>query len=156
MSTVIRRMTQQGSDEGSISAFVLGLVVSLFLVAGLVIDGGRALNAHLRVIDDAEHAARAGGAALDTEALRSGEPPRIDRASARETARAYLVERGYSASKISYGTEDGADEFTVTVEDSMPTTILSVIFIREFDVRGSATARAASGIVCEGMDPACP
>lgn len=155
MSTISRRIGQRGSDEGSISAFVIGLIVSLFLVAGLVIDGGRALNAHLRVIDDAEHAARVGGAALDTEALRSGAPPRIDRATAKESAHAYLVERGYSASKISYGTGDGADEFTVTVEDSMPTTILSVIFIREFDVRGSATARAASGIVCEGMETAC-
>ncbi|MBI9115333.1 TadE/TadG family type IV pilus assembly protein [Sanguibacter suaedae] len=140
-------------DRGSVSVFVIGLVVALFLVAGLVIDGGRALNARMRITDDAENAARTGGNQLDEAALRSGGEPRIDRRAAETAARQYLTDRGYT--DITFDRTVGPDEFRVLVDDTVPTTILSAIFIHDFDVSGAATVRAAGGISCEGVETAC-
>ena len=53
------RITADGED-GAASVFVLGLVVVLMIVAGLVVDGGRAVNGRAAAMDAAEQAARAG------------------------------------------------------------------------------------------------
>src|SRR5690554_5195515 len=73
-------------ERGSISVFVLGLVVVLMIVAGLVVDGGRAVNARAEIMDDAEQAARAGANHVDVAALRAGGAISLDAAAARAAA----------------------------------------------------------------------
>ncbi|HEY5554143.1 MAG TPA: pilus assembly protein TadG-related protein [Cellulomonas sp.] len=134
-------------EDGTVSVFVLVLVVALMVVAGLVVDGGRAVNGRAAAMDSAEQAARAGANQVDLATLRTTGEARLDPAAAQVVAVDYLVARGYDAARIT-ATADAA-QVTVTVRDDIPTTLLSLIFIRSFEVEGVATARAALGIADE-------
>ena len=80
MSTTPRRRCRpgappgEGTDRGSVTAYLLVTMVALFALAGLVLDGGAALAAHGRAADIAQQAARAGADALDETSLRSATP----------------------------------------------------------------------------------
>jgi Flp pilus assembly protein TadG len=56
-------------DKGSMSVFTVLFSVVVFLLAGLLIDGGSAINARLRAADVAEQAARAGADQIDLDHL---------------------------------------------------------------------------------------
>lgn len=131
-------------DRGAASVLVLGLIVALMVVAGLVVDGGRAVNARAEIMDDAEQAARAGANEIDMASLRSGGAVRVDPVRAQEAARAYLTARGYDGARITVRADQA--EVTVTASDDVATALLSLAFIHSFEVQGSASARAAVGI----------
>lgn len=134
-------------EDGSVSVFVLALVVVLMAVAGLVVDGGRAVNARAAAMDAAEQAARAGANQVDAVALQATGDVLMDPVAAQAAAVDYLIARGYDAGRISV-TSDQA-QLTVTVRDDVPTVLLSLIFIPSFEVEGESSARAAVGIVDE-------
>src|SRR5690625_6119566 len=69
VSAAIRRRLR--SERGSFSAMIIGLIVMLLMVAGLVVDGGLALNARAQTYDDLEQAARVGANEISEDALRS-------------------------------------------------------------------------------------
>lgn len=87
-----QRTTQQtGADDpdtGSVAAYLVIIVVALFALAGLVLDGGAALAAHGQAADVAQQAARAGADALDEQSLRAATPAGLaaDPAAARAAA----------------------------------------------------------------------
>ncbi|GGL52782.1 pilus assembly protein TadG-related protein [Planomonospora parontospora] len=66
-------------DRGSMAVFTVLFSAVVFLLAGLLVDGGAAINARLRAADVAEQAARAAADRIDVEHLR-------------ETGRARLLE----------------------------------------------------------------
>ena len=53
------------------SVFTVLFSVVVFLLAGLLVDGGAAINARLRAADIAEQAARAGADQIDVDHLRA-------------------------------------------------------------------------------------
>jgi Flp pilus assembly protein TadG len=59
-------------DRGTLSLFVVLFTPVVVLLAGLLVDGGIAINARERAADVAQQAARAGVNDLDVAALRSG------------------------------------------------------------------------------------
>ncbi|GGS91311.1 hypothetical protein GCM10010156_57010 [Planobispora rosea] len=59
------------------SVFTVLFSVVVFLLAGLLVDGGAAINARLRAADVAEQAARAGADQLDVEYLRETSRARL-------------------------------------------------------------------------------
>ncbi|MGN9836779.1 flp pilus-assembly TadE/G-like family protein [Nonomuraea sp. H19] len=59
------------SERGSMSVFTVLFSVVAFLLAGLLVDGGGAINARLRAADVAEQAARAGADQIDVDHLRA-------------------------------------------------------------------------------------
>ena len=59
-------------EHGSIAAFLALLGTALFVLVGLVVDGGRVLAARRDAIDVAEQAARLGADQLSVDGLRSG------------------------------------------------------------------------------------
>ena len=61
----MRRLRRTRSERGAASVFVVGMSVMLFVCAGLVVDGGLAINARMKVADDAEQASRIGADTLD-------------------------------------------------------------------------------------------
>jgi len=134
-------------DRGSASVFVIGLFVMLMVVAGLVVDGGRAINARAALSDDAEQAARAGANRLDLVVLRDTGEVRIDPAAAEAEARDFLLVRGYANEEIE--TDADAERVRVQLEQDVPTQLLSLILVNSFHVSGGATARAAVGINAE-------
>lgn len=146
MTTWLARRVPR-DDRGSASVFVIGLIVMLMVVAGLVVDGGRAINARAALSDDAEQAARAGANELDLVALRDTGDIRIDPAEAQATARDFLLVRGYAPGEIE--TDADAERVTVSIEQDVPTQLLSLILIDTFHVSGGASARAAVGIEAE-------
>ena len=47
-------------ERGQVTAFVVAVVLALFVMGGLVIDGGYALATRRRAVDEANEAARRG------------------------------------------------------------------------------------------------
>lgn len=132
-------MTRTRRDErGAASAFVLGMAITLLVVAGLVVDGGGALNARMTLADDVEAAAVAGAQATDELRLRADDVLVIDPAEARERAAAVLAGRGYEGIRIVVTDES----VTVTARDRVPALMLNLIGINEFDIEATATSEA--------------
>jgi Flp pilus assembly protein TadG len=67
-----RIAVDRAGDSGTITVFVALLAVALFALAGLVLDGGRAVSAQQAAQDEADQAARSGAQALSVNALRTG------------------------------------------------------------------------------------
>ncbi|SEF18331.1 Putative Flp pilus-assembly TadE/G-like [Jiangella alba] len=126
---------------------VVTLTVMLFMLAGLVIDGGFAINARQRLYDDAEQAARAAANQIDIEALRETGQVVLLEAEARQAAVEYMTARGYTAGQVTVNFN--GDEVSVHAEDRVNTSLLQLIFIDDFPIEGEATSRPAVGITGE-------
>jgi Flp pilus assembly protein TadG len=123
-------------DTGSISAFVVGIAVVFIVCAGLAVDSGRMVAAHVRVADVAENAARLG--AQEIVGIRSGswyvEP---DRAAA--AARALLRAEGVTGE-----VEVSARTVTVTAATTVRPTVLRLFGIGDRTVRASRAVEPRS------------
>lgn len=137
------------SERGAISAMLVTLIVMLFVLAGLVVDGGFAINARQKIYDDAEQAARAAANQIDIETLRATGEIVILEGQARQKAQEYMSARGYPPSQVQVSVDDVAGEVTVAARDTVNTTLLQLIFISDFDVEGQAISRPAVGITGE-------
>ncbi|MCD9199263.1 TadE/TadG family type IV pilus assembly protein [Aeromicrobium wangtongii] len=130
------------SEKGSASIFVIGMSLVLLVCAGLVVDGGLAINARMRVADDAEQAARVGADSIDVTELRSGGALKIDGDLARQRAAGYLQDRGYVAGQ--YTVDADGNAVIVEVQDTTETALLKLVNIKNFVVNGRATAEPAT------------
>ncbi|NEE02783.1 TadE/TadG family type IV pilus assembly protein [Phytoactinopolyspora halotolerans] len=139
------------SDQrGSVSALVVVLIVMLFAVAGLVYDGGRAINARQQAFDDAEQAARAGADQIDVDLFRGSGIVRVIPAEADAAAREFLANLpGYSYDDIVIEVT-GDSAVRVEVGRTVPTGLLGLVFVDSFDVHGSAEAQPDVGILGGG------
>lgn len=125
-------------ERGSASIFVLGMSVVLMVCAGLVVDGGLAINARMRVADDAEQASRIAADSIDEPLLRSGGAIEIDPDLAAQRSADYLNGRGYSAGQ--YSLDIDGETVSVTVRDTTDTMILGLVGIDTYDVEAAASA----------------
>ena len=124
------------SDRGVVTAFALGLVLAFVVLAGLAVDSGRLVAAHVTAGDHAENAARAG--AQEVTLVRLGWRL-VDPRRATATARAYLDAHGLDG--------DVTADFrgvTVTVRVRQATTLLRLVGIQEREVSSTRTARLVS------------
>ena len=112
-------MSHLHDDRGSVSAFVLGLVMTFVACAGLAIDGGRMISARIRAADRAENAARVGAQAVTN--IRLGIPI-VDQQSAVRLAHKFLVTSGAHGSVTANGVE-----VCVSVNARVPMTLLALI-----------------------------
>jgi Flp pilus assembly protein TadG len=136
-------MTRPTRDErGTATVFVIGMAVVLLACAGLVIDGGKALNARMALADNVEQAARLGANQIDLDALRSGGQLRIEPAEAQSQAGSFLGRLGYSGITVT------ANERCISVgaRDTVPTAMLQLIGIGSYDISATATARASTSV----------
>lgn len=140
-------MTRRHRDErGTATAFILGFAIVLLACAGLVVDGGTAINERMKLADNTEQAARAGAQAIDLTALREDNVVRLDPAAARAAADGYLAGIGYSNYSADV-VRDAAGQYTsvrVVAKDTVPTTMLRLIHIGSFDINATATAQAVT------------
>jgi Flp pilus assembly protein TadG len=142
-----RRESGPHPDGGTATAFVVFLAAALLALAGLVVDGGLALNARQQVADDAEQAARAGAQRVDLLTLRQTGQVLIEGPAAESSAAAFLATRGYPAGDTAVVASQ--TQVTVRARRTVPTALLSLVFIDSFTVEASARARAAVGITAE-------
>jgi Flp pilus assembly protein TadG len=140
------RVTPRWREEsGQVTPFVVVFVAALLLMAGLVIDGGLALAAKVRAIDEAQAAARAGAQSLDLRAYRTRNTVVLDPVRAAVAARAYLTATGDSGQVRVAG-----DQVFVTVTIAQPTQILGLVGLHSLTVTGSGTATAVRGVTGPG------
>ena len=139
-----RDLSVNARDAGNASIVLVLITPALFGVAGLVVDGGRAINARQRAADQAEQAARAAADALDVDAVRTGAALVLDPVAARAAAERYLAASGATGFvAVRQGT------VSVTVTGTTSTVFLAVIGMNQIHVTGTATSRPARGIVTE-------
>lgn len=141
MSRVLPRWRCPARDErGSAMVFVLGMAVTMLVCAGLVLDGGNALNARMRLADNVEQAARAGAQQIDVNHLRTTGQVRLEPAAAEARARSFISTFNYP--DVSVSVQDG--QITVRAADSVDTTLLGLVGIQKYDVAASATSTAVT------------
>lgn len=135
-----RRRLVRADERGTATVFVVGMAVVLLACAGLVIDGGSALNARMKLADDVEQAARLGANQIDLDALRGSGQVTVEPEVARAEAGSFLSGRGYS------GIQVAADQESVSVRasDTVPTALLQLVGIGSFDISAGATAQAVT------------
>jgi hypothetical protein len=137
-ATVARLRGRLGEPEaGMVTAFVVIFTVALLVMAGLVLDGGLALSAKVRAIDDAQAAARAGAQAINIPLYRSTGQITLDPTEASADAEQYLAQAGQTGTVTVNG-----DQVTVTITVTQPTQLLSLAGIHHLTVSGSGTATA--------------
>ena len=139
-----RSFVRSRGDAGNASIVLVLITPALFGVAGLVVDGGRAINARQLAASQAEQAARVAADAVDVDAVRAGTGLVIEPVAARVAAERYL-----SAAGASGVVAVRAGTVTVTVSAATPTAFFAVIGVQQISVTAEATARPARGIVVE-------
>lgn len=127
-------------DRGSLTAFVAVLATGLFVLVGLVVDGGRAVTAKRQAVDVAEQAARVGADQLSIDALRAGSIV-VDPARATSAVTQYLATAGESGTLAVTG-----DSVTVRISGNTPTTILGMIGIGIIPFSATASATDLHGV----------
>jgi Flp pilus assembly protein TadG len=131
-----------GDERGSATVFVLGFATVLMVGAGLVVDGGLALNRRSQLTDDAEQAARVGASAIDLAALRDRGELVIDEGQASALAEDFLSARGYTNISVTVN----GNRVTASADSSVDTAILGLVGIGSFTVHGEAVAEPETGI----------
>jgi hypothetical protein len=125
------------------SVFVVIFSVVVFMLAGLLVDGGAAINARLRASDIAEQAARAAADQIDVENLRVTGQVRLlgDEGAVCGRARAIINAYDDAAVRLTRCTEGaGQADVTVSVSAHWKAMFLAAIGFSGSDMSGTATA----------------
>lgn len=123
----------RSDDRGSVTAFVVGLVMIFIACAGLAVDGGRLVTAKVRVSDRAENAARLGAQAVTN--LRLGVPVVEERRAIR-IAGDFLRSLGTSGS-----VDANQFEVCVMIREEIDMTLLDLVGVGSRSVGGRRCAR---------------
>ena len=150
-------MRRAGDDRGSIIPLVPILVLALFMLGGLVVDGTRELNARAEAQAFAEEAARAGATAVD---VRSNDLT-LDESLAATRVASYcasvlaapdtpVTSCGFAPTRFSGAvTCDGTTQQIVVntvVKTRIGTTLLGITGITHLTATGQAKARPYEGL----------
>lgn len=130
-------------EQGSTSLFFVVIVVALFAVTGLVVDGGGKIRALQEANSIAHEAARAGGQALRAAPAVEGSGAVIEPQAARQAAQSYLSAAGVNgAVEIINGTR-----LRVTVTTHYDPVFLDLIGAGgRMTTTGTASVRLVRGI----------
>ncbi|KMS74303.1 hypothetical protein ACM01_15110 [Streptomyces viridochromogenes] len=131
------RIPSNCRDQGGMELFYAGTVLIAFLIIGLVIDGGLALDRMSDADYVAQEAARAGAQQIDPGQAITGEAIVVDPDAAQAAARAFLSSEGVDGDVAI--AEDG-QSLTVTVRDAYHPYFASLIGVGEMSVTGHGTA----------------
>ena len=113
----------QKFQDGVVTAFVVGLLMTFICCAGLGVDGGRLVAVRLTLADHAENAARL--AAQELTSLRTGSP-KIDQQAAHRSASRY-----FSDNNLIGDISTSANSVSVTVSQTVEMSILKLFGARD-------------------------
>jgi Flp pilus assembly protein TadG len=137
-------------DRGTIALYTVLFTPVVFLLAGLLVDGGLAIHARQRAADMAEQAARAGANQIDEDALRATGEPAIDTGRACPEALALLAEFDTATAGPAECVPTTA-EVTVTVTIRVELQLLSIApGFHHFTMTSTASAHPDTGDNPEG------
>ena len=137
-----RRQLRHGTEDGQFLAMTVVFMTMFLVLAGLVTDGGRYLDARQTAASDAEQAARAGASSFDVGALRAGQVV-LDPATATAAVMSFWSSTGQPGTPSVSAT---GDSVTVGVSYSVPTQLLGAIGVPSLKVNVSESASAITGI----------
>jgi len=137
----LRRGRGPHGDGGQVTAFIVVFAAAVVLFAGLVLDGGLALSAKVRAIDEAQEAARAGAQALDLAAYRHNGTVQLVPAQARALAQRYLLSTRDAGTVTLTG-----DTVTMTITAYQHTQLLRVVGLHTLTVTGIGSAHPVRGV----------
>lgn len=126
------RTNRPDIDGGSITAFVVMLVMMFVACTGLVVDGARVVSAKVALSDHAENAARLG--AQEFVSIRGGSMD-LNKLAAVRAAQQYLSSNGISGSASSDG-----KSVTVVVHTTVTMVLLSLVGVGSKSVAARRTA----------------
>ena len=125
------------NERGSASIWAILVIAGAFTVLlGLVVDGGRVIDARIAASRAAAQSARVGADALSSASVRNGNNA-IDVDAAKARAQKYLHDAGMTGTVSITG-----QTVSVTVTGSSETQILGVIGITSFPIEETETAQA--------------
>ncbi|MEU4829685.1 pilus assembly protein TadG-related protein [Streptosporangium sp. NPDC023615] len=128
------------------SVFTAIFSVAVFLLAGLLVDGGAAINARLRAADVAEQAARAAADQIDEEQLRAtGEVRLLGEDETCAKAEEIVAAHGGGDVKLTECASGGQDQVTVGVSVTWKAFFLAAFGFPGADMEASATAGPDAG-----------
>lgn len=135
-------------DSGQVTVFVVVLLAAIMLLAGLVLDGGRALGTKVAAISHAQSAARAGAQQLDLAAYRARGIVELDADAAAAAARGYLTAIG------AHGTVSATrDTVRVTVIARSRPQLLTLVGVGAIEVTGTGSAHPRGTETTGGESP---
>ena len=137
MTTTTHTRPDKQTEEGSVSIFLVVLLLAVFAVFGLVVDGGARLDGQREATNQAEQAARAAAQAINPTSLRSGTTT-LDPTAARAAASHYLAAVGNITLT---GVHVTATTVTITVSTTVQPAVLSIIGIHALTVTGTGRAQ---------------
>jgi len=123
-----------------LAAFTAVFALALFVLLGLVVDGGRAVAARDAAMSEAEQAARVGVQQLSVSALRSGSVA-VDPLAAADAVRGFL-----GGDVESEAVDVSGQTVTVHIQTSEPTVILGIVGIDRISISESASATNVHGV----------
>jgi hypothetical protein len=141
-------VTRRRDERGSATVFMIGFAMVLFLCAGLVIDGGLAINKRMRIADDAEQAARIGADSIDVNEFRRTEKLVINQQLAQQRINGYMSDLGYGSGNFEVKFPDG--HVWVRVNAPSKTYILQMVGVK-YHPYASAEALPDTGLVDPGQ-----
>ena len=127
-------------ESGSLTVFVAIISLALFVMVGLVVDGGSALAADRSAYSVAEQAARAGAGQISISQLRSKGIVALNDSKAVNAAVSYAAAAGLPATAYVSGST-----VIVHISYSRPTTIISLIGIDSLHITATASAQNVEG-----------
>jgi Flp pilus assembly protein TadG len=129
-------------ESGTITLWMLGLCLMLFLLGGISLDLWRAFSERRSLAATADAAAVAGASALDEAAYRSSGAVRLVPADAQRRARASLADQLDRRALRDARIEATEDTVRVTVGGSVDFSLLQIVAPgEEFAITVHATAR---------------
>lgn len=144
-----RKKTRQRDERGSTTLFFVVIGMAMFLVVGLVVDGGGKIRALQKAESVAEGAARAGGQAIQTGTAVQGDGTILDAAAARQAAQQYLSAAGVDGSvQIVNGTR-----LVVRTTTHYKPVFLGMAGVGSMTTEGEAEVRLVRGLNGQEMTP---
>jgi hypothetical protein len=144
------RLDRQARQRGSAALFVAIFAPAMIFMAGLVIDGGSALEARQRAADTAEQAARAAGNECDEALLRSASECRLLPGPRLRSAAARYIGPGiddWDLQVINPAPGGAYYGVRVTVTITFSTTLIGIVpAFRTMTLTESAEAVAVTGL----------
>jgi Flp pilus assembly protein TadG len=141
------------ADRGTLSLFVVLFTPVVVLLAGLLVDGGIAINARERAADVAQQAARAGANDLNVAALRSG-TIQLEDPGACNVATAFVSKYtgiGATPGLCTYVPVNGRPGIKVYATVTLRSQLLGLIGIRTFTQTSYGEASPVCGITQGGQ-----
>jgi Flp pilus assembly protein TadG len=131
------------SEEGSVTLWLLGLVLIILAMGGLAIDLWRGFNERRALAGIADSAAIAGAAALDEAAFRNHGNVRLEPAAAESLAARSVRGQSDTAAMTGFSATADSDQVTVVVQGSVDLTLLRLMSSDQGPLRISVRATVA-------------